>query len=59
MRITYLPVHRVMPAITDVDCYPAICCLKYWVPCVPLHVVGALIEVTHTRDVILQSAAGN
>lgn len=53
----YLPVHGVVAPVADVDGNLAIRSLKHRVACVSLQVVGALVEVTHTRDVILQVAA--
>lgn len=53
---THLPIHRVVPPIADIDSNLAIRSLKHRVTCVPLHVVRALIEVPHSRDVILHAA---
>lgn len=53
----HLPVVWVVPAVAYVDSNAAKGCLKHWVACVPLHVVGALVEVTYTGDVVLQNSS--
>ena len=47
------PVERVMPAVADVDAYAPKLGLKHGMARVALHVVGALVEVTHARNVVL------
>ncbi len=51
---TNLPVHRVVPAIADVDGNLAERGLKHRMAGVALHIVRRLIKVAHTWDVILQ-----
>lgn len=47
------PIQRVVPPITNVHRNPSVGSLKHRVPGVPFHVVGALIEVSNPRYVIL------
>jgi hypothetical protein len=55
---SHLPVHGVVAAVADVDGNLAVRCLKYGVAGVALQVVGALVEVTHARDVVLVWSKG-
>ncbi len=48
-----LPVQWVMSPIAYVNCYFSKRCLKYRVSCVAFHIVGALIEISHSWYVIL------
>ena len=45
-----------VPAIADVDCNPAICCVEHRMPSVAFQVVRGLIEVPDPGYMILQTA---
>ena len=47
------PVERVVPPVAYVDADAPELGLKHGMPCVPFHVVRALVEVTHARNVVL------
>ena len=47
-----LPVQRVVPAVADVDRDLAKRRLKHGMPGVALHVIGRLVEVADSRDVV-------
>ena len=58
LRVPHLPVHRVMPPIANVDCNLSECGLKHRMASGAFHVVGGLIEISNTRDVVLCVWAG-
>lgn len=46
-----------MSAITDVDCNFAVHCVKNRMPCVAFKIICGFVEVSHSGNVVLQTAA--